>query len=64
MKNILIDEILFKPTTSKSGGLITGLKRLSAFSFNLYVNNKSKINELIRALIELENITLKDSSEF
>jgi len=64
MKSILIDEIFFKFTSAKSGGLVSGLSRLSAASFNLYVNRKKEINELLRALIELENITLKDSAEF
>ncbi len=64
MKNILIDDIFFRPTSSKSAGLISGLRKLSVSSYNLFVNNKPKINEMIRALIKLENISLKDSSEF
>jgi imidazoleglycerol-phosphate dehydratase/histidinol-phosphatase len=63
MKSILIDEAFFKLTNTKSTGLVSGLKRLSDLSFNLYVNRKSKIGNLILTLIDLDNIELKDSSE-
>jgi imidazoleglycerol-phosphate dehydratase/histidinol-phosphatase len=64
MKAILIDEKFFTLSGPISAGIISGLKKLSDFSFDLYVTGKKGISKLMLSLIELENIKLNDSSTF
>jgi imidazoleglycerol-phosphate dehydratase / histidinol-phosphatase len=64
MKPILVDKNFFSLPSTKSAGLITGLKKLSAFGFDLYIFGVKEINKSILSLVELENVQLNEASGY
>ncbi len=57
MKNVLISSELFNPTNKFSKGLISSLKKLSEYSFQIFAD-KEKIDSTVLDILKLEDIKI------
>jgi len=57
MKNVLINSELFNPTNKLAKGLISSLKKLSEYSFQIFAD-KNKIDTTVLEILKLEGIKI------
>ncbi|MEG8988617.1 imidazoleglycerol-phosphate dehydratase HisB [Ignavibacteria bacterium 4148-Me] len=62
MKNILIDSELFNPSNKLAKGLISSLKKLSEYSFQIFAD-KDKIDRTVLDILKLEGIKINPAKK-
>lgn len=63
MKQIFIDRNFFELKNKKAQGLISGLSKLSRYSFSIFTEDAGSIDESIKSILNLERIVLNDSKK-
>lgn len=63
MKKIFIDRNFFDFKNKKAQGLVSGLIKLSRYSFSIYSEDTATIDESIHSILKLEGIVLIDSKK-